>query len=155
MDRPLKLLSLDPLRLRGEIARSWLHTNQSKLKMPDPVKLYQDALSKAEELKPLALQYLNERKAAIEREISQLDNEIAAMTGEKLKPERVKGPKFVGKQVSFRLLVEILSERSDKTLNLRKEGYDSKWMRKLVSENPGKLELCGSGPWPAVTLLEK
>lgn len=124
--------------------------------MSNAVKEYQDALARAEELKQKAIDFLQQRKAEIERELAVVDKEIAAMTGEDEKPtkERVKRPQYVGKQVSFRLLAETLRERPDRTLNLRKEGYDTKWMKKLVQENPGKLEFGGSGPWPTVTLLE-
>lgn len=121
--------------------------------MSDPVTQYQEAAAKAEELKQKAVEYLRERRSVIEREIASLDKEIAVMTGEKApKADRVKGPQYVGKQISFRLLSDILRERPDRTLNLRKEGYDTKWMKKLVEENPGKLEFGGGGPWPTVTL---
>lgn len=124
--------------------------------MSNAVKEYQDALARAEELKQKAIDFLQQRKAEIERELAVVDKEIATMTGEDEKPtkERAKRPQYVGKQVSFRLLAETLRERPDRTLNLRKEGYDTKWMKKLVQENPGKLEFGGSGPWPTVTLLE-
>ena len=119
--------------------------------MSNPVKQYEDALAKAEELKPLAVQYLKDRKAEIENELKQVEKEIAAMTGET--PQKApKPPKIQGKQISFRLLAELLKERPDRTLHLRKEGYDSKWMKKLAQDNPKKLVFGGSGPWPTVTL---
>lgn len=75
------------------------------------------------------------------------------MTGEASQATGEPKQKYAGKQISFRLLAEMLRERPDRTLSLRKEGYDAKWMRKLVADNPGKLEMGGAGPWPTVTLV--
>jgi hypothetical protein len=124
--------------------------------MLDPVKQYQEALAKAEELKSKALQYLRDRKAAIEKEVAELDKEIGDMTGETpQKAVNPKAPKFEGKQISFRLLADLLKDRPDRTLSIRKEGYDTKWMKQLVQDNPGQLILGGNGPWPTVTLTAK
>jgi hypothetical protein len=41
---------------------------------------------------------------------------VTAMTGEqKPKAERAKGPKYTGKQISFRLISDMLRERPDRT----------------------------------------
>jgi hypothetical protein len=123
------------------------------LKMPDPVSLYYEALAKAEELKPKALQFLRDRKVAIEKEIATLDREISGMTGEDVQHAKPRASKFQGKQISFRLLVDVLKDRPDRTLSIRKEGYDTAWMKQLVNSNPGKLALGGNSPWPTITLV--
>jgi hypothetical protein len=120
--------------------------------MLDPVIQYQEALAKAEELKEQALQFLTERRAAIEKEIATVEKEIAAMTGETL-PKAPKAPKFQGKQISFRLLADMLKDRPDRTMSPRREGYDTQWIKRLVAENPDRLTLGGNGPWPTVTLV--
>jgi hypothetical protein len=123
--------------------------------MSDPVTQYQEAVSKAEELKPKAIQYLHDRKSAIEKEIAEIDREIAAMTGEPAQTAKPRTQKPAGKQISFRLLAELLKDRPDRTLNIRKEGYDTAWIKELVKDNPGQLTFGGNGPWPTVTLNGK
>ena len=121
--------------------------------MSDPISQYQEALARAEALKPKAIQFLHDRKAAIQKEIAEVDREIAEMTGEQTHPPKPRALKPQGKQISFRLLADLLKDRPDKTLNIRKEGYDTAWMKQLVKDNPDQLTLGGNGPWPTVTLL--
>lgn len=125
----------------------------NSLIMPNPVEEYEEALAKVEELKQKAIDYLNDRRFAITKELAIIDKEIEVMTGAAPRVAGEPKQKYTGKQISFRLLSEMLRERPDRTLSLRKEGYDAKWMRKLVEENPGKLEMGGAGAWPTVTLL--
>jgi hypothetical protein len=121
--------------------------------MSDPVSQYQEAVAKAESLKPKAIQFLHDRKAAIQKEVAELDREIASMTGQMAQTAKPRTQKPAGKQISFRLLADLLKDRPDKTMNIRKEGYDTAWMKQLVKDNPGKLTLGGVKPWPTVTLL--
>jgi hypothetical protein len=123
--------------------------------MSDPVSQYHEAVAKAEALKVEATQFLRDRKSAIEKEIVEVDRQIAAMTGGTVRTARPRAAKSQGKQISFRLLSDVLRDRPDKTLNIRKEGYDTAWMKALVRENPGQLTLGGAGPWPTVTLNAK
>lgn len=122
--------------------------------MSNPVTEYEEALLKVEALKQTAIDHLRDRRSAITKELIEIDQQIVELKGEGAGLAREPRPKYTGKQISFRLLAEALRERPDRTLNLRKEGYDTKWMKKLVEENPGKLELGGAGPWPTVTLVE-
>jgi hypothetical protein len=123
--------------------------------MSDPVSQYHEAVAKAEALKATAIQFLRDRKATIEQEIAEVDRQIAAMTGGTVRTAGPRAPKPQGKQISFRLLTDVLKDRPDRTLNIRKEGYDTMWMKALVKENPGQLTLGGAGPWPTVTLNAK
>jgi hypothetical protein len=123
--------------------------------MSDPVSQYHEAVAKAEALKATAIQFLRDRKSMIEQEIAEVDRQIAAMTGETARTARSRAQKPQGKQISFRLLTDVLKDRPDRTLNIRKEGYDTMWMKTLVKENPGQLTLGGAGPWPTVTLNAK
>jgi hypothetical protein len=134
------------------IAPPLLGATPNQIQMTDPVKQYQDALAKAEELKPKALQHLRNRKFEIESALAEVEREIASMIGEAVKATKPRAEKPAGKQISLRLLVDLLKDRPDKTLNIRKEGYDTKWIRQLVVDNPGQLTLGGQGPWPTVTL---
>jgi hypothetical protein len=123
--------------------------------MSDPVKLYQEALAKAEQLKSQAIQFLKNRKIEIEKEVADLNEKIAEMTGEQpAEPKKERAPRIAGKQISFRLLADLLKDRPDRTINIRKEGYDSKWIKSLVKDNPTQLQLGGGGPWPTVKLIE-
>lgn len=122
--------------------------------MSDPVKQYEEALARAEELKTAAIDFLKNRKAEIEKEVAALDKEINAMTGATPQKEP-KAPKVQGKQISLRLLVDLLKEREDRTMSPRREGYDTPWIKKLAAENPDQLVFGGNGPWPTVTLAEK
>jgi uncharacterized protein involved in exopolysaccharide biosynthesis len=63
--------------------------------MSDPVKLYQEALAKAEQLKSQAIQFLKNRKIEIEREVADLNEKIAEMTGEQpAEPKKERAPRL-------------------------------------------------------------
>src|SRR5262245_36373826 len=112
--------------------------------MSDPVSQYHEAVAKAEALKVEAIRFLRDRKAAVEKEMVEVDRQIAAMTGETVRTTMPRCAKSHGKQSSFRLLTDVLKDRPDRTLNIRKEGYDTAWMKVLVKENPGQLTLGGA-----------
>ncbi len=105
-----------------------------------------------ESLKETAIHELKERKAALEAELSALDDEIEKITG---KPG--KGRRFAdtpGKRsLTFQELKDLLVVAPDRTLSVRKAGLDATNIRTLANLNPRELRLGGKGPWPTVTLV--
>ncbi len=102
-----------------------------------------------------ALQELREKRNSLSRELANVDAEIAHLTG---KPADGKKPSTgsskVLKSPSLQELKAILAAAPDKTIGIRKEGYDLQNIKTLAKANPGLLQLGGKNPWPTVTLLK-
>ncbi len=58
-----------------------------------------------------------------------------------------------GKKPDLQELKALLVEAPNKTISLRKEGYDVKNVKIMALANPHLLRMGGKGPWPEVTLL--
>jgi hypothetical protein len=58
------------------------------------------------------------------------------------------------KNPSLQELKEILATAPEKTIGIRKEGYDLQNIKTLAKANPGLLQLGGKAPWPTVSLLK-
>jgi hypothetical protein len=105
-------------------------------------------------LEQSALTELQDKRNALLEEIAAVDAEIEGLTGESTEKLaiRTRAPKRAGKQISFELLKTTLRELPGKTMNIRKEGYDSKQIKSLIASNPESLSLGGKGAWPTVSL---
>jgi len=84
--------------------------------------------------------------------IAQIDEKISAVlraagiTTEK----RAKIKKTSGIIVSFERLMELFKEHKTKELNVRSLKLDTKQIKKIIADNPSKLELKGKGAWPII-----
>ena len=58
------------------------------------------------------------------------------------------------KSPSLQELKAIIAEDPEKTLNIRKGGYDLRNIKVLAQANPGLLQLGGKGAWPTVKLMK-
>lgn len=131
--------------------------------MSDAIALYQNAIAKAkaaqeevEARKSEALTAFRKRREELLDQVSKLDSEIAALSGETVSNGRTprKQP-TAKKQISLRLLVDKLKDLPEQTMSIRKEGYDTTQIRQLALDNPGVISLGGNGPWPTVSLIGK
>lgn len=106
-------------------------------------------------LESAALQELNDRRTALTNELASVESQIAALTGEPANKSRssARASKPAGKQISFELLKTMLKDFPGKTMNLRKEGYDSKQVKSLAMAYPESLKFSSKGPWPTITLI--
>jgi len=83
--------------------------------------------------------------------IAEIDEKIgsalkaAGITGKRGKPKKVDTS-----AIGYERLVELFREHKTKELNLRALKLDTKQVKRLVAEYPGKLELGGQGAWPTV-----
>jgi len=104
---------------------------------------------------------LKARRAELEAELKNIDVEIENLTG---KPARVKRTRQAapvsaatpptGKRPDLQELKALLAEAPNKTISLRKEGYDVRNVKVMAQANPGLFAMGGKGPWPTVTLLK-
>ena len=102
-----------------------------------------------------AIQELTDQRNRLSRELAAVDAEIAHLTG---KPVEGKKPRATSskalKNPSLQELKEILAATPNKTIGIRKDGYDLQNIKTLAKANPGLLQLGGKAPWPTVTLLK-
>ena len=102
-----------------------------------------------------AIQELTDKRNRLSRELAAVNAEIANLTG---KPVEGKKPRASGSKVlkspSLQELKEILAAAPNKTIGIRKDGYDLQNIKTLAKANPGLLQLGGKAPWPTVTLLK-
>ena len=102
-----------------------------------------------------ALSELMEKRNRLSHELASVDAEIAKLTG---KPVEAKKPRAGSlkalKNPSLQELKDILAAAPDKTIGIRKEGYDLQNIKTLANANPALLKLGGKAPWPTVTLLK-
>ncbi len=109
-----------------------------------------------ESLEKSAINELRGNRDALISEIAQVDADIALLTGEKIEKKTRRTARLresEGKQISFELLKTMLRRVPSKTINIRKEGFDTKQVRSLAAAYPQSLTIEGNGPWPTVTLL--
>ena len=105
-------------------------------------------------LKTQALQELRARRAAILHDITEVDAQVAALTGvaaEKKQPSVPAG--LSGKSIPLADLKVLLAEAPEKTINIRKAGLQLANIKTLARVNPHLLRLGGKGAWPTVTML--
>jgi hypothetical protein len=110
-----------------------------------------------------AVATLKGEKRNLQDRIAAIDKEIEALTGEK--PEGAKtektgkgrGPRKTDpgslKKPDLQELKDILKGSPDKTLNIRKEGYDTPNIKTMADANPALLQYT-KGAWPTVKLLK-
>ena len=106
-------------------------------------------------LEKTALQELMDKRNSLSHQLASVDAEIARLTG---KPVEGKKPRASASKVlkspSLQELKEILAAAPNKTIGIRKDGYDLQNIKTLAKANPGLLQLGGKAPWPTVTLLK-
>jgi len=51
-------------------------------------------------------------------------------------------------------LKELLNAAPDKTISIRKDGYDINKIKTLAKANPSLIQLGGKGAWPTMRLLK-
>lgn len=101
-----------------------------------------------------AIKELREKRAALVKEIAQVDAQLAEMTGQSV-GKAARGPKVgAGKSIPLQELKALLEAAPSKTLSIRKEGLELRNIKILAEANPSLLKLGGKGPWPTVTLLK-
>ena len=102
-----------------------------------------------------AIQELTDKRNRLSRELAAVNAEIANLTG---KPVEGKKPRATSskalKNPSLQELKEVLAAAPEKTIGIRKDGYDLQNIKTLAKANPGLLQLGGKAPWPTVTLLK-
>ena len=120
-----------------------------------------------EQLKDAAVSELKARRAELESELKSVESEIENLTG---KPATVRRPRAYaapsagpvasapeassGKKPDLQELKALLGAAPEKTISLRKEGYDVRNVKILAMANPHLLRMGGKGAWPEVTLLK-
>jgi len=106
-------------------------------------------------LEKTALQELMDKRNSLSHQLASVDAEIARLTG---KPVEGKKPRASASKVlknpSLQELKEILATAPEKTIGIRKDGYDLQNIKTLANANPALLKLGGKAPWPTVTLLK-
>ena len=130
--------------------------------MPSPLEEISKLQQQIETLKDAAITELRNRKAALEAELKSVDGEIERLTGKQPRQRRVRygTPEAAGaaptqmKRPDLQELKALLAAAPNKTISLRKEGYDVRNVRVLAQANPHLLRMGGKGPWPEVTLLK-
>ena len=100
-----------------------------------------------------AIQELKDKRDSLSRELAAVDAEIAQLTGKPVQGKK-DGSSKVLKNPSLQELKEILAAAPDKTIGIRKEGYDLQNIKTLAKANPALLKIGGKSPWPTVTLLK-
>jgi TolA-binding protein len=113
--------------------------------------------AKIKELQSLKLNKYNAELITVEaraKELRKLISDIEGIpyehsTGYGGKP---KAEKTQGKQVTASRLKELIEEANGE-LNIRKGGYDTAQIKKLVADNPTLFNLGPKGPWPTVSLV--
>lgn len=99
-------------------------------------------------------QELMGKRNTLSHELATVNVEIARLTGKPVKAKTATASKTAGKSPSLQELKEIIAAAPEKTLNIRKGGYDLQNIRTLAKVNPTLLQLGGKGPWPTVKLLK-
>ena len=102
-----------------------------------------------------ALQELMDKRNSLSHELATVDAEIAKLTGKPAQDKKASStaPKAL-KSPSLQELKAILAAAPDKTMGIRKDGYDLQNIKVLAKANPSLLQLGGKAPWPTVTLLK-
>ena len=102
------------------------------------------------------LSALEAKKAKLLKEVEEVDTQIAAIVKElgiSVSSEKTAaGQKAQGILVSYNRLLQLFEEHKTSEINLRALRLDTKQIKKLVADNPDKLELAGKGAWPIVKL---
>jgi len=99
---------------------------------------------------------LEAKKAKLLQEVEEIDEQIAEIIKSLGITSKPSLPSTSGKShgilVSLNRLLELFKEHKTNELSVRGLRLDTKQVKKLVAENPEKLELGGKGPWPVVKL---
>ena len=103
-----------------------------------------------------AISELMEKRNALSHELAGVDAEIARLTGKPVAVKKAQSttPKPAGKSPSLQELKDLLNAAPEKTLGIRRDGYDLKNIQTLAKANPTLLQLGGKGAWPTVKLLK-
>ena len=103
-----------------------------------------------------AIQELTDKRNKLSTELAAVDAEIARITGKPAPGQKARtaAPKAAGKAPSLQELKAIIAAEPDKTLNIRRDGYDLRNIKVLAKANPGLLQLGGKGAWPTVKLMK-
>jgi len=112
--------------------------------------------SEIAQLEKAAISELMQKRNGLSQQLAEVDAEIARLSGKPVegRKSRSSAPGASGKSPSLQELKEVLTAAPDKTLNIRREGYDLKNIKVLAAANPQLLKLGGKGPWPTVSLLK-
>ena len=108
----------------------------------------------------VALQELMDKRNTLSHELAAVDAEIARLTGKPVQGKKTRSAsakatvKPAGKSPSLQELKALLAAAPDKTIGIRKEGYDLQNIKTLAKANPQLLQLSGKASWPTVTLLK-
>ncbi len=122
---------------------------------PSSIERIADLKAQIAALEKNAINELTEKRTALSRELAAVDAEIARLTGKPLEAKaRASAPKAPGKAPSLQELKAIIAAEPERTLNIRKNGYDLRNIKVLAKANPHLLSLGGKGAWPTVTLLK-
>ncbi len=109
-------------------------------------------------LEQSAIQELLDQRAALKKDLAAVEKEIS-LAQDQLNPSKRRkigkkaDPTAFGKSVPLEELKQKLSFAPDKTVNIRKEGFNALSIRNLAKANPQLLRIGGKGPWPTVTLI--
>ena len=112
-------------------------------------------------LEQSAIQELLDRRSDLKKSLAAVEKEIA-IAQDQLNPSKRRkmgkltkkpDPTAYGKSVPLEELKEKLSFAPNKTVNIRKEGFNALSIRNLAKANPQLLRIGGKGPWPTVTLI--
>ena len=102
-----------------------------------------------------ALQELMDKRNTLSHELASVDAEIATLTGKPVEGRKARATSSKAlKSPSLQELKEILAAAPNKTIGIRKEGYDLQNIKTLANATPALLKLGGKAPWPTVTLLK-
>ena len=103
-----------------------------------------------------AIKELHDRRNALVTELAEVDTELARLTGKRVEGKKARSvsTKPALKSPSLQELKAIIAAEPEKTLNIRKSGYDLNNIKTLANANPQLLQLGGKGPWPTVKLLK-
>ena len=102
-----------------------------------------------------ALRELQSERAALLKQITSIDSQIAELTGVPAeKKAEGEAKELSGKSIPLQELKELLAAAPDKTINIRKEGLQLANIKTLAKYNPQLLSLGGKGAWPTVTMLK-
>ncbi len=117
-----------------------------------------------EQLKEAAVTELKTRRAELESELKLIDAELENLTGKPAVVRRSRSaapssgaassPASEGKKPDLQELKNLLAAAPNRTISLRKEGYDVRNVKILAMANPQLLRMGGKGAWPEVTLLK-
>ena len=100
-----------------------------------------------------AIQELMDKRNALSHDLATVDAEIARLTGKPVEGKKARVSKPAGKSPSLQELKEIIAAAPEKTLNIRKGGFDLQNIKTLARVNPQLLQLGGKGAWPTVKWL--